>query len=75
MNTLSPNASHDVLNGELVSPAQAALYLSVAKNTVYHWLRMGYFPHYRAGKLIRIRLRDLETFLRSESTTAAVHRT
>jgi excisionase family DNA binding protein len=47
---------------EYVTAPQAAVYLNVSRNTVYHWLKRGYIPHHRFGRLVRIRWDDLRAF-------------
>ncbi len=48
---------------DLIGPTEAAKYLRVARKTAYHWLHQGYFPHHRMGKLLKIRVADLDAFL------------
>jgi excisionase family DNA binding protein len=57
---MQTNASN--LHQEYVTAPQAAVYLNVSRNTVYHWLKQGFIPHHRFGRLVRIRFADLKAF-------------
>ena len=57
------------LPADLVDVAEASEVLHVAKGTVYHWLRQGYFPHYRLGRLVRLSAHDLVSFIERERRT------
>jgi excisionase family DNA binding protein len=48
---------------KLLTPEQAAERLLVAKKTILDWLRTGQLKGRKAGRLWRIRERDLEAFL------------
>jgi excisionase family DNA binding protein len=48
---------------KLLTVEQAAEHLLVAKKTVLEWLRSGQLKGRKAGRLWRIRERDLEAFL------------
>jgi len=48
---------------QLLTPEQAAERLLVAKKTILDWLRTGQLKGRKAGRLWRIRERDLEAFL------------
>ncbi|MDL1953393.1 helix-turn-helix domain-containing protein [Candidatus Uhrbacteria bacterium UHB] len=56
---------------DLIDVERAAAVLRVSKGTVYHWIRTGYFPHYRIGRLFRVREKDLANFLRIERRIGA----
>jgi excisionase family DNA binding protein len=47
----------------LLTPEQPAERLLVTKKTILEWLRSGQFKGRKAGRLWRIRERDLEAFL------------
>jgi excisionase family DNA binding protein len=52
------------MDDRLMTPKQAAERLIVTEKTVLDWLRAGTLKGYKAGKLWRIKERDLEAFLR-----------
>jgi excisionase family DNA binding protein len=52
------------MDDQLMTPKQAAERLIVTEKTVLDWLRAGTLKGYKAGKLWRIKERDLEAFLR-----------
>ena len=47
----------------LLTPKQAAVQLLVSEKTVLDWLRRGQLKGVKAGRLWRIRARDLDAFL------------
>lgn len=47
----------------LMTPKQAAVRLLVSEKTVLDWLRRGQLKGVKAGRLWRVRARDLEAFL------------
>jgi excisionase family DNA binding protein len=47
----------------LLTPKQAAARLLVSEKTVLDWLRRGQLKGVKAGRLWRVRARDLEAFL------------
>ncbi|MCC7540577.1 MAG: helix-turn-helix domain-containing protein [Deltaproteobacteria bacterium] len=51
---------------------EAARILRVSKWTIYEWIGRGYFPHYRFGRLVRIRRTDLLARIEQERRTGAV---
>lgn len=57
---------------QFLGPTEAARYLRIGRKTVYHWIHQGYFPHHRMGKLIKIRVSDLDTFLERTKVTPGV---
>lgn len=48
---------------KLLTPEEAADTLAVSKDTVLAWLRSGQLKGVKAGRLWRVRERDLEAFL------------
>lgn len=48
----------------LITPEDAADRLAVSKNTILDWLRSGQLKGVKAGRLWRLRERDLEEFLK-----------
>ena len=55
----------------LLTPRQAAARLLVSEKTVLDWLRRGQLKGVKAGRLWRIRERDLEAFLVEPEPTPA----
>jgi excisionase family DNA binding protein len=55
----------------LLTPKQAAVQLLVSEKTVLDWLRRGQLKGVKAGRLWRIRARDLEAFLVEPGPTRA----
>jgi excisionase family DNA binding protein len=49
---------------KLITPEDAADRLAVSKNTILDWLRSGQLKGVKAGRLWRLRERDLEEFLK-----------
>jgi excisionase family DNA binding protein len=49
---------------KLITPEDAADKLAVSKNTILDWLRSGQLKGVKAGRLWRLRERDLEEFLK-----------
>jgi len=49
--------------GDLVPAPEAARLLGVNRYTFYRWLKRGYVPHHRFGRIIRVSLRDLAGFV------------
>lgn len=52
----------------LLTPEEAAKILSVSPATIREWIRTGKLQARKAGRLWRVRERDLETFLDGSST-------
>ena len=53
----------------VLSVEDAAAYLSVSKPTIYRLVRSGAVPHTRVGKMLRLRVADLEAYLTDRTTT------
>lgn len=53
----------DYMAGKLLTPEQAASRLAVSSRSIREWLRVGKLKGVRAGRLWRIRDRDIEEFL------------
>jgi putative molybdopterin biosynthesis protein len=47
----------------LLSPNEVAELLSVTPGAVRNWVRTGQLKGYRAGRLIRVNMKDVESFL------------
>lgn len=50
---------------EILTPVEVARRLKVKKRTVLEWLRKGKLKGLKLGRLWRVRMRDLETFLQN----------
>ncbi len=57
--------------GKLLTPEQAANRLAVSSRSIREWLRTGKLKGVRAGRLWRIRDRDIEQFLEDGSERQA----
>jgi excisionase family DNA binding protein len=57
---------------QLLTPEQAAERLLVTKKTIVEWLRSGQLKGRKAGRLWRIRERDLDAFLVEPDIPATV---
>jgi excisionase family DNA binding protein len=57
---------------KLITPEDAADRLAVSKNTILDWLRSGQLKGVKAGRLWRLRERDLEEFLKEPEPTSEV---
>ena len=53
----------DALPADLLTTAEVATKLGVAKSAVYEWLARRDIAHHRVGRLIRIREADVAAFL------------
>jgi excisionase family DNA binding protein len=60
---------------KLITPEDAAERLAVSKNTILDWLRSGQLKGVKAGRLWRLRERDLEEFLKEPEPARGAHRT
>lgn len=52
----------------LLSPKEVADLLSVTPGAVRHWVRTGKLKGCKAGRLIRVRLADVQEFLKQSGT-------
>lgn len=52
--------------GALLSPREVAEILSVTPGAVRNWVRKGKLRGYKAGRLIRVRMEDVEAFLQGK---------
>ena len=50
---------------ETLRVAQVAKLLNVPRSTAYSWVKRGMLPAIRVGKVVLVRLSDLESFLAS----------
>jgi len=46
----------------LTAPEVASI-LSVKQSTVYQWAKLGEIPHYRLGRVVRFKRKDLEAWI------------
>jgi excisionase family DNA binding protein len=51
---------------KLLTPEQVADRLQVTVQTIYTWIRSGYLPSIKVGRLWRIRPDDLEDFIKQQ---------
>ena len=52
----------------LLTPDQVAARCGITKDTVYDWLRSGYLPGRKMGRLWRVDSDQLEAWIRDRST-------
>lgn len=48
----------------LVPIKAVAEYLTVSPKTVYHWVHIGFIPHYRLPKAVRFKLSEVENWIK-----------
>lgn len=53
---------------KLLTPDQVAERLQVSVQTIYTWMRSGYLPSVKMGRLWRVRPNDLEDFIKQQKT-------
>jgi excisionase family DNA binding protein len=51
---------------KLLTPEQVAERLQVTVQTIYTWMRSGYLPSVKMGRLWRIRPSDLDEFIKQQ---------
>ncbi len=51
---------------KLLTPEQVAERLQITVQTIYTWMRSGYLPSVKMGRLWRIRPDDLEEFIKQQ---------
>lgn len=49
--------------GKLIPVNAVAEYLTVSPKTVYHWVHIGFIPHYRLPKAVRFKLSEIENWI------------
>lgn len=49
---------------ELITLKEAASILSISRSTLRRWIAQGRLPCVRLGRLIRVRIADLDAFIR-----------
>ncbi len=55
-----------MVDEKLLTPEQVAERLQVTVQTIYTWMRSGYLPSVKMGRLWRIRPGDLEEFIKQQ---------
>ena len=65
-------ATMTTLPDDFVSAEEAGRILRLSKWTIYQWIGRGYIPHYRLGRLIRLRRSDLAAKIEQERRCGAV---
>jgi len=55
---------------EILKAGQIAKALGVRENTVYVWCKRGMISHYRLGKCVRFKFKDVEEFLEKRRVEA-----
>ena len=69
------NSQHDkgasVSNDALLTAAEVAAKLNIAKTAVYAMVSRGELSHYRIGRLVRIHPGDVDVFLGTRHTECA----
>jgi excisionase family DNA binding protein len=51
---------------KLLTPGQVAERLQVTVQTIYTWMRSGYLPSVKMGRLWRVRPSELEEFIKQQ---------
>lgn len=59
-------AGVDVMNDHYLDVGEAAQYLGIKPFTLRVWSRQGKINHYRAGRLLRFKKADLDSFMKKE---------
>lgn len=68
---MAPTAPPDpLLDNRLLTPKQAAAYCGVSCATIYRWISERRFAVIHLPRLVRIRMSDLEAYLRGNTTRA-----
>ena len=48
---------------KLVPVQTVAEYLAISPKMVYHWVQIGFIPHYRLPKAVRFKMDEVENWL------------
>lgn len=59
-------AETDVLDNCFLNAGRAAEYLGIKPFTIGQWARQGRIAHFKAGRLLRFKKADLDTFMKKE---------
>jgi len=54
---------------KLIPVNAVAEYLTISPKTVYHWVHIGFIPHYRLPKAVRFKLSEIESWLKRKKRT------
>jgi len=54
---------------KLIPVSAVAEYLTISPKTVYHWVHIGFIPHYRLPKAVRFKLSEIESWLKRKKRT------
>ncbi len=56
--------TRDMENNEWLTIKEAAGYLKLSVPAIRKYIRLGKLPHYRQGRIVRLKRRDLDNFLK-----------
>lgn len=56
-----------MVDEKFLTPEQVAEKLQVTIQTIYTWMRSGYLPSFKMGRLWRVRPSDLENFINQQT--------
>lgn len=65
---MDTNTENDVLE-RWVNLEEAANYLSVSKDTIRAWIKQGKIPFYRAGKMYKFKISEIDDYVRNGKIT------
>ena len=57
------NTSEAFKSEKFWTVSEASLFLSVKPSTIYQWVHLKEIPHYKIGRIVRFRRRDLEAWV------------
>jgi excisionase family DNA binding protein len=57
------NTSEAFKSEKFWTVSEASLFLSVKPSTIYQWVHLKKIPHYKIGRIIRFKRRDLEAWV------------
>ena len=61
---MEKNAENDALE-RWVNLEEVANYLSVSKDTIRGWIKQGKIPFYRAGKMYKFKISEIDEYVRN----------
>lgn len=61
-----------VIQRDLLTIKEVALYLGIPESTLYFWIETGQMPHYRLGRLVRLKKEDVDAWLQSNRKEVTV---
>ena len=65
---MEKNAENDALE-RWVNLEEVANYLSVSKDTIRTWIKQGKIPFYRAGKMYKFKISEIDEYVRNGKIT------